>query len=89
MLMLEPEATGDFQGVDTSEPQNAVVVGLAPSMFNHKDMNRAFKLLLHEDCKLVAVHKGRYYKREDGLAIGPGPFVEAFEFATGKVVSFL
>ena len=25
----------------------------------------------------------RYYKRQDGLALGPGPFVSALEYATG------
>ena len=35
---------------------------------------------------LVAVHKGRYYRRGDGLALGPGPFVAAIEYATGKKV---
>lgn len=66
---------------------NAVVVGLAPTMFDFQNMNKAFKLLLHEDCRLIAIHKSRYYKRGDGLALGPGPFVQAFEFATGKIVS--
>ena len=32
----------------------------------------------------MAIHKTRYYKRPDGLALGPGPFVTALEFATGK-----
>ena len=34
--------------------------------------------------KLIAIHKTRYYKRPDGLALGPGPFVTALEFASGK-----
>ena len=38
----------------------------------------------NEDCKLIAVHKARYYKRADGLSLGPGPFVEALEYASGK-----
>ncbi|KAI6227756.1 Haloacid dehalogenase-like hydrolase domain-containing protein 2 isoform X5 [Aphelenchoides fujianensis] len=73
-LMLEPEAMGEFEGVDTREPLNAVVVGLAPSMFDYEQMNRAFRLLLKDDCRLIAIHKGRYYKQGDGLALGPGPF---------------
>jgi ribonucleotide monophosphatase NagD (HAD superfamily) len=88
-LYIESEALEDFADLNQQEPLNAVVVGLAPSMFNFQKMNQAFKLLLHEDCKLIAIHKSRYYKREDGLALGPGPFVQAFEFATGKVVSLL
>ena len=35
-----------------------------------------------EGCPLIAIHKVRYYKRGDGLALGPGPFVTALEFAT-------
>ena len=38
--------------------------------------------LLLEGCPLIAVHKVRYYKRGDGLALGPGPFVTALEFAS-------
>ncbi|KAG9353840.1 hypothetical protein JZ751_011964 [Albula glossodonta] len=41
-------------------------------------------LLLLEDSALedFAVHKARYYKRKDGLALGPGPFVTGLEYAT-------
>lgn len=38
--------------------------------------------LLLDGCPLIAIHKVRYYKRGDGLALGPGPFVTALEFAT-------
>jgi ribonucleotide monophosphatase NagD (HAD superfamily) len=34
--------------------------------------------------KLIAIHKTRYYKRPDGLALGPGPFITALEYASGK-----
>lgn len=30
---------------------------------------------------LIAIHCGRYYKRSDGLALGPGPFVKGLEYA--------
>ena len=45
-------------------------------------------MLLYYRCllngaELVAIHKGRYYSRGDGLALGPGPFVSALEFASG------
>ena len=38
--------------------------------------------LLLEGYPLIAIHKVRYYKRGDGLALGPGPFVTALEFAS-------
>ena len=34
--------------------------------------------------KLVATHKSRYFERKDGLALGPGAFVQALEYASGK-----
>ncbi|CAI4222561.1 unnamed protein product [Auanema sp. JU1783] len=82
MLMLEKEAIEDFEDIDCANP-NAVVVGLAPSHFYFERMNEAFNLLLG-DCELIAIHKGKYYKRSDGLALGPGPFVTALEFSSGK-----
>ncbi|CAG0886844.1 unnamed protein product [Darwinula stevensoni] len=80
-LMLEPEALEDFQGIPTDNP-NALVVGLAPSLFSYEPLNQAFRLLLHGGT-LIGIHKARYYKRKDGLALGPGPFVTALEYATG------
>ena len=41
---------------------------------------KIFRLLLN-GCPLIAVHKARYFKREDGLALGPGPFATALEYA--------
>lgn len=40
--------------------------------------------MLLEGGKLIAVHKGRYYQRGDGLALGPGPFITGLEFASGQ-----
>jgi ribonucleotide monophosphatase NagD (HAD superfamily) len=37
--------------------------------------------LLLDGCPLIAVHKARYFKRGDGLALGPGPFATALEYA--------
>ncbi|XP_013782592.1 haloacid dehalogenase-like hydrolase domain-containing protein 2 [Limulus polyphemus] len=81
-LLLEDEALEDFQGTNTENP-NAVVVGLAPSKFNFHTLNDAFRLVL-SGASLIAIHKGRYYKRQDGLALGPGPFVAGLEYATDR-----
>ncbi|XP_018604208.1 haloacid dehalogenase-like hydrolase domain-containing protein 2 [Scleropages formosus] len=80
LLLLHDSALEDFAGIETSDP-NAVVIGLAPEHFNYQTMNKAFRLLL-EGAPLIAIHKARYYKRKDGLALGPGPFVTGLEYAT-------
>jgi len=69
---------------DQSSAPNAVVIGLAPSRFNYDSINEAFQYVLH-NAELIAIHKARYYKSDDGqLSLGPGPFVEAIEFATER-----
>ncbi len=40
--------------------------------------------LLVEGGRLIAIHKAKYYKREDGLAIGPGAYVTGLEYASGR-----
>uniref|UniRef100_A0A7N9ATT6 Haloacid dehalogenase-like hydrolase domain-containing protein 2 n=1 Tax=Mastacembelus armatus TaxID=205130 RepID=A0A7N9ATT6_9TELE len=80
LLLVDDSALEDFTGIDTSEP-NAVVVGLAPDHFNYKALNKAFRMIL-DGAPLIAIHKARYYKRKDGLALGPGPFVTGLEYAT-------
>ena len=42
LLFLEEAAREDFVGVSTEQP-NAVVVGLAPSLFNYEHLNQAFR----------------------------------------------
>ena len=40
--------------------------------------------LVLEGASLIAIHKARYYRRQDGLALGPGPFVAGLEYATER-----
>lgn len=80
LLLVEDSALEDFKGIDCSDP-NAVVIGLAPDHFNYQTLNTAFRLVL-DGAQLIAIHKARYYKRGDGLALGPGPFVASLEYAT-------
>ena len=82
--LLQDDAMEDFAGLDMTNP-NAVVVGLAPDYFTYEHLNQAFRLLINnEDCMLIAVYKGRYRESAKGLSLGPGPFVEALEYASGK-----
>ncbi len=39
--------------------------------------------LLLGGSRLIAIHRAKYYKKEDGIAIGPGPYVAALEYASG------
>ncbi|XP_046746324.1 haloacid dehalogenase-like hydrolase domain-containing protein 2 [Diprion similis] len=81
LLLIDDAAMEDFTDLVKDSPQNAVVVGLAPSKFHYHELNKAFRLLL-EGASLIAIHEGRYYKREDGLALGPGPFIKGLEYSS-------
>lgn len=93
LLLLEGDAAREFAGIETSEP-NCVVVGLAPSLFSYEKLTEAMRVLLPTSPPstprpLIAIHKGRYFARKDGLAMGPGPFVAALEFATDAKASIV
>lgn len=62
------------------------MVGLAPSQLYADRMNEAFRLI-QQGAQLVAVYKARYCKRPTGLALGPGPFIQALEYASDTKVS--
>ncbi|XP_074063078.1 haloacid dehalogenase-like hydrolase domain-containing protein 2 [Macrotis lagotis] len=79
MLLIDDRALPDFEGISVDDP-NAVVIGLAPEHFNYQVLNQAFRLMLN-GAPLIAIHKARYYKKKDGLALGPGPFVTGLEYA--------
>ncbi|KAJ1994913.1 hypothetical protein GGI25_001216 [Coemansia spiralis] len=84
LLLLESEALEQFTDIDQDPPHTAVVVGLAPSKFDYVHMNNAFKALL-DGADLIGIHKAKYYApTENQLAMGPGGFVAALEYAGDK-----
>uniref|UniRef100_A0A1B0GDE4 Haloacid dehalogenase-like hydrolase domain-containing protein 2 n=2 Tax=Glossina TaxID=44049 RepID=A0A1B0GDE4_GLOMM len=82
--LVSKDARTDFPDNDDKRPLDSVVVGLAPDEFYYENLNKAFNILLNnKNAKLVAIHEGKYYKRKDGLALGPGCFVKGLEYAAG------
>lgn len=81
MLLIDSAANEDFEDlIKSDEKLDAVVVGLAPNKFHYEELNKAFRLLL-DGAPLIAIHKGRYYKRSDGLTLGPGAFIAGLEYS--------
>ncbi|KAF9286006.1 hypothetical protein BGZ68_003313 [Mortierella alpina] len=92
LLMFEPDALHEFEGISQSEPHDSVVIGLSPSSFHYDMMNKAFRILVQSKetpsappATLIAVHKAKYFADKDqrNLSMGPGGFVEALEYASG------
>ncbi|KAK0088530.1 hypothetical protein PV325_011729 [Microctonus aethiopoides] len=81
LLLIDSAAMEDFEDlIKPNEELNAVVVGLSPQKFNYEELNKAFRLLM-KGASLIAIHEGRYYKRSDGLALGPGAFIKGLEYS--------
>ncbi len=69
-------ARGDEPGVDV------VLVGGAGPEFTYEALNRAFRHL-RGGARLVAMHRGMYWRTEQGLQLDSGAFVAGLEEAAG------
>lgn len=87
LLLIHPDLTPDFAGLDTDAP-NAVVVGDAGEHFGYAGLNRAFRLL-HAGAPLLALGRNRYFQDADGLSLDAGPFVAALEYAAGVTAELM
>lgn len=86
--LLLPDAQLEFSGIDVDEENpEFVVVGDLGASFTFPRLNRAFRALLN-GAQLVALHKKKFWRTEQGLFIDAGAFVVALEYAAdvGSVV---
>lgn len=80
--LLMPDAILEFDGIEVNaESPEYVVIGDIGASFTFPRLNTAFRAVLN-GAKLVALHKKRFWRTEDGLFLDAGPFVVALEYAT-------
>lgn len=79
--LLMPDAQLEFAGfeIDEESPE-FVVIGDIGASFTFPRLNRAFRAVLG-GAKLIALHKKRSWRTEQGLFLDAGPFVVALEYA--------
>ena len=86
--LLMPDAQLEFADIEIDEesPEFVVIGDMGPS-FTYGRLNKAFCAVL-DGAQLVALHKKRFWRTEDGFFMDAGPFVVALEYATqtGAVV---
>ncbi len=81
--LLLPDAQLEFAGIEIDEENpEFVVVGDMGAGFTFPRLNKALRALLN-GAKLVALHKKRLWRTEEGLFLDAGPFVVALEYAAG------
>lgn len=69
-----------FELVDAA-PQ-AVVMGDLYKDFTWDHLNQVFQMM-RDGARLIALHRNRYCRRAEGIALDLGPFVAALEYAAG------
>ena len=69
-------------GGDDPGPVDVVLIGGAGEEFSYQALNRAFGHL-QNGARLVAMHRGRYWRTSDGLQLDSGAFVAGLEQAAG------
>jgi HAD superfamily hydrolase (TIGR01458 family) len=82
-LIVADEVRSEFDRFPESDDPDYVVVGDIGDRWSYDVMNGAFRRLL-AGAELIAMHKGRYWQVDDGLALDIGAFVAGLEYATGK-----
>lgn len=84
-LLVHDDARGDLDCTTAApgEVPDVVVVGDIGARWSYGILNDAFRMLVG-GAGLVAMHKGRYWQVDDGLALDIGAFVAGLEYASGK-----
>ncbi len=85
-LVISHSLRGEFAGFVTAPPHQAIVIGDIGRTWNYDLMSELFRHIM-DGAEIVALHKGRYWQVEDGLALDIGAFVTGLEYATGKAAA--
>src|SRR5215468_4036310 len=87
LLLNSGDIAEDLAGVTLAPagdpaPVDVVLVGGAGPEFSYQALNRAFGCL-RGGAKLVAMHRGLYWRTSDGLQLDSGAFIAGLEQAAG------
>lgn len=82
-VIAAPSVRSQFAEFPASDRPDWVVIGDIGSAWTYDVLNEAFRMVM-AGANLLAMHKGRYWQVEDGLAMDIGAFVVGLEYTTGK-----
>ncbi|MDH3196931.1 MAG: TIGR01458 family HAD-type hydrolase [Candidatus Krumholzibacteria bacterium] len=82
-VIAAPSVRAEFAEFPASDRPDWVVLGDIGQAWTYGVLNEAFRMLMG-GARLMAMHKGRYWQVDDGLALDIGAFVSGLEYATGK-----
>jgi len=84
-LLSSGDISQDLEGITVvgpGEDADVVVLGGAGLVYDHTQLNNAFRLLL-DGAAFVAMHRNLYWRTADGLELDTGAYVMALEEASG------
>lgn len=82
-LITKNDLSEDFEGIEIDgHSADVVVIGGAEEGFSYEHLNRAFQMLMN-GASLLAMHRGFYWKTDQGLMLDAGAFVRGLEEAAG------
>jgi HAD superfamily hydrolase (TIGR01458 family) len=87
-LVVGDAVAREFAEFETSEAPEVIVIGDIGSRWDYRLMSELFRQVL-DGAEMVAMHKGRYWQVEGGLALDIGAFVAGLEYATGKTATVI
>ncbi|MCB1173354.1 MAG: TIGR01458 family HAD-type hydrolase [Leptospiraceae bacterium] len=82
--VVSEQVRPEFQDwrLDHSQPQ-AIIIGDIGERWNYPIMNHLFAMAVY-GAEILALHKGRYWQKDDALHLDIGAFVQGLEYAAGK-----
>jgi HAD superfamily hydrolase (TIGR01458 family) len=84
-LLSSGDITQDLEDITVVGPgqeADVVVLGGAGMVYNHAQLNHAFRLLL-DGAAFVAMHRNLYWRTAEGMELDTGAYVMALEAASG------
>ncbi len=83
-LVVNDDVRPEFEAfTQTDEKPEIIVIGDIDDAWNYALMNKLFRMIM-QGSRVIGLHKGRFYKKEDGNYIDIGVFISGLEYATGK-----
>lgn len=83
-LVMRDDTKRDFaEFQEVEKDPEVIVVGDIGAAWNYELMTKLFNYLMN-DVKLVAMHKGKYWKSENALKLDIGAFIVGLEYVSGK-----
>jgi HAD superfamily hydrolase (TIGR01458 family) len=82
LTLVSSGLVGEFDRLDRSAPHTHVLVGDCRDVLDYPVLDGAFRAL-RAGAELVALQRGRYFRRDDGDHLDTGAIVAALEYSAG------